>query len=829
MNINNITDVGKGFFEALGFAENPWLYSLLTASLLPMVISSGATFGNRMCSFLTSLLFGIWNIVIDLVVNFLRVKIVGLKISTLIIETKNPMYEFLNKNIFMKDTTEIEYKKSSVIGKVYNFIKIFKKKDHVEYWKRLRKDRETKIVPILEYGTGGQPYFTHNVYDEHSHIRDATTNNSTNGKSMATGDMAISTNKTFLYNGCQLYFKKNAQNIIKINILTHNKISSNTTENNINALKLVKDFLIDKIQLLDKQYHRCTVNITNAKLRSEFQAMLNGNNISIDDIYKILKTCHIKGDTNTNINIIDSVSNPCGNIFDDKKGNDTSFTVDDDVPAVTSTNDGIVGDGNKNGQYITQANIELSTPIINESIIDYSPFIEMNDAKFYSNGNVYLPKKAEKIFGKKFDYSGSTQYSGSKYLSGDKSNCIIYNQCKMFCINNIHICIASEYVGNSPISSILIMLSRKKQPLPRSEIIRILNILIILTQKTKALNNNNEVVNKTISAYKYESGHWHSYNIDIRTMDTIYLPSELLASILNEFETFMKKRELYDRFQIYYKKGILFYGPPGTGKTTLVRALSNYYNIPLYIININDKTINDDSIVNLLNSLPGSSKFKAVLYEDIDSAFSEKEVMEIEAKMNVINIDPNIGLDDIVQTTDNNVNNNDGDGFNNSPNDSNGLNNSNNNKRKNNKKPVQTQQVEQKFLTYSGLLNALDGVLSNQKGVITIMTTNRLGKLGSALIRPGRIDKVFHLTFCTEEQIKIMVTSMINNYNDFANISVKQSEWLSIEKKIDDFALEVSKVKIKPSRLQFYILENIEDVDKIFKNYEKLMVAEIND
>lgn len=46
--------------------------------------------------------------------------------------------------------------------------------------------------------------------------------------------------------------------------------------------------------------------------------------------------------------------------------------------------------------------------------------------------------------------------------------------------------------------------------------------------------------------------------------------------------------------------------------------------------------------------------------------------------------------------------------------------------------PIQTK----KFLTCSGLLNALDGV-------ITIMTTNHIDKLGDAFPRPGRIDRKF--------------------------------------------------------------------------------------
>ena len=43
------------------------------------------------------------------------------------------------------------------------------------------------------------------------------------------------------------------------------------------------------------------------------------------------------------------------------------------------------------------------------------------------------------------------------------------------------------------------------------------------------------------------------------------------------------------------------------------------------------------------------------------------------------------------------------------------------------------------LLTFSGLLNALDGV-AGQEGKIVVMTTNCLDTLDDALVRPGRVD-----------------------------------------------------------------------------------------
>jgi chaperone BCS1 len=56
-------------------------------------------------------------------------------------------------------------------------------------------------------------------------------------------------------------------------------------------------------------------------------------------------------------------------------------------------------------------------------------------------------------------------------------------------------------------------------------------------------------------------------------------------------------------------------------------------------------------------------------------------------------------------------------------------------------------------VTFSGLLNALDGVRS-QEGRILIMTTNHREKLDPALLRPGRADVHIELNLASEKQMK---------------------------------------------------------------------------
>ena len=56
-------------------------------------------------------------------------------------------------------------------------------------------------------------------------------------------------------------------------------------------------------------------------------------------------------------------------------------------------------------------------------------------------------------------------------------------------------------------------------------------------------------------------------------------------------------------------------------------------------------------------------------------------------------------------------------------------------------------------LTFSGLLNALDGVAAGE-GRVLFATTNHPERLDAALIRPGRIDRRFEIGYATKEQAR---------------------------------------------------------------------------
>lgn len=57
-------------------------------------------------------------------------------------------------------------------------------------------------------------------------------------------------------------------------------------------------------------------------------------------------------------------------------------------------------------------------------------------------------------------------------------------------------------------------------------------------------------------------------------------------------------------------------------------------------------------------------------------------------------------------------------------------------------------------ISFSALINILDGVLSNGNGTITFMTANNPKQLDKALVRPGRVDKIVQFDYPRKSEIK---------------------------------------------------------------------------
>lgn len=123
-------------------------------------------------------------------------------------------------------------------------------------------------------------------------------------------------------------------------------------------------------------------------------------------------------------------------------------------------------------------------------------------------------------------------------------------------------------------------------------------------------------------------------------------------------------------------------------------------------------------------------------------------------------------------------------------------------------------------LTFSGLLNALDGVLASDD-VITIMTTNRVDRLDEALIRGGRVDRRFYFGPPNNEQLGSLFKSF---YPGAEERLVKK-----FVKKVNAREGKVKGVKIKSiATLQELFIEHrehsaevcVEDLPAFFDRFE---------
>ena len=400
--------------------------------------------------------------------------------------------------------------------------------------------------------------------------------------------------------------------------------------------------------------------------------------------------------------------------------------------------------------------------------------------------------------------------------------------------NTIFLIKVANYTADLFIISIGTILAKKKL----SEI-----LYSWFASKVEPVNNKNKNKKKAKQIFKRSAKNtqWQNYTLDIRSFDTIYLPRKTIREISDAINNFKTIKTLYEIYQIPYKKGILFYGPPGTGKTSVVKALAYEFQMDIFIINVNDEDINDDSISDVINSIGNSSENRILLFEDIDTAFADKEKVKIEVKED----DVKTPVGDYAEEV-----------------------------RPDSSPAPNLTTTKKKFLTYSGLLNALDGVMSNQHGVITVMTTNYIDRLGPAFLRPGRIDHKFELTYCIREQIEEMVRSFIkkkleldkkleaenndhkDNHNDLfqednisngsngsngsgsgnsgsngsgsGNTSGSEDDDF-LDDKINKFCETIidphtgyTYKKLKPCEIQGYLLKYIENVDNIFKNVQEL-------
>lgn len=174
-----------------------------------------------------------------------------------------------------------------------------------------------------------------------------------------------------------------------------------------------------------------------------------------------------------------------------------------------------------------------------------------------------------------------------------------------------------------------------------------------------------------------------------RPLESVVLAEGVKERIVDDVQDFIGSASWYHDRGIPYRRGYLLYGPPGTGKSSFIQALAGELDYDIAILNLSERGLTDDRLNHLLTIVPNRT---LVLLEDVDAAFSNRRTQS------------------------------DADGYR-------GAN-----------------------VTFSGLLNTLDGVASAEERII-FLTTNHVERLDEALVRPGRVDMTVRLGEITRYQV----------------------------------------------------------------------------
>ncbi|KAF8857836.1 hypothetical protein BDZ45DRAFT_714766 [Acephala macrosclerotiorum] len=172
-----------------------------------------------------------------------------------------------------------------------------------------------------------------------------------------------------------------------------------------------------------------------------------------------------------------------------------------------------------------------------------------------------------------------------------------------------------------------------------------------------------------------------------RPIKSVVLDQGIKERIMADVDDFLARQQWYVDRGIPYRRGYLLYGPPGSGKSSFIQALAGHFDFGVAIINLNERGMTDDRLAHLLTKLPART---ILLLEDADAAFTNRR---------------QVGPDGYSGGT----------------------------------------------VTFSGLLNALDGVAAGEER-IAFLTTNHIDRLDEALIRPGRVDMTVRIGEATRYQ-----------------------------------------------------------------------------
>ncbi len=127
----------------------------------------------------------------------------------------------------------------------------------------------------------------------------------------------------------------------------------------------------------------------------------------------------------------------------------------------------------------------------------------------------------------------------------------------------------------------------------------------------------------------FQDGEWTKNKelfeaIKTATFDNLVLPDKQKQEIQNEFAQFFLSRDVYERYRIPWKRGVLFIGPPGNGKTHTLKALVNQLGRPcLYIKGFKSEYATDQENLAVVFARARAVAPCLVVLEDLDSMIDD--------------------------------------------------------------------------------------------------------------------------------------------------------------------------------------------------------------
>ncbi|KAK7252929.1 hypothetical protein RIF29_37231 [Crotalaria pallida] len=254
---------------------------------------------------------------------------------------------------------------------------------------------------------------------------------------------------------------------------------------------------------------------------------------------------------------------------------------------------------------------------------------------------------------------------------------------------------------------------------------------------------------------------WDSINLQHpSTFETLAMDSKLKKEIMEDLNRFVKRKDFYKRVGRAWKRGYLLYGPPGTGKSSLIAAMANYLKFDIFDLQLGNVERDSD----LRRVLLATANRSILVIEDIDCTVDLPDRFDNHGDGRKL------------------LSKRNGDG--------------------------RSKQSELQ-LTLSGLLNFIDGLWSSCGDErIIIFTTNHKERLDPALLRPGRMDKHIHMSYCSYEGFKVLASN-------YLEVSSDHHLFGEIEGLIED-------TQITPAQVAEELMKD-EDVEATLEGFVKLL------